>query len=106
MRVCDFVKQRKGFKVISFMQPYSLGRVKKELVQEITSNGGEICFGVTKNTTHLITTEKDVTDLTFVVRTAIKNGCWIVMPSFVFDSTRVSRRDKEWNHMIIGSKVN
>jgi len=79
-------------------------REKKEVIEEIKKNGGEINFGITKNTTHLITSEKEINDVSFNVKSAYKIGCWVVLPTFIFDSVRFGKKEQEWNHTIINSE--
>jgi len=77
---------------------------KKDITQFIKINGGQIVIGLPKETTHLVTGVQEIIDNSFKVKTAQKNGIFVVIPSFVLDSVRYCRREPEWNHMIINGK--
>jgi len=78
---------------------------KKVLTDTIKILGGTVVVGLPKETTHLLTGSKEITELSFKVKAAIKNGCWVVLPSFITESYRCNSREDEWNHTIIDGRA-
>jgi len=78
---------------------------RKQLVEKIKKNGGSLEIGVSKKTTHLILNEKEIIEEGLKVRTAYRMGtCFVVLPSFIFDSCIQGKKLNEWNYSIIAGK--
>lgn len=82
---------KKGGKCFSkcvFCISGSLSKTKSEMTTLITDNGGTVSAGVTKATTHLLTSDADYQAGTGKVSKARSNGTPIVHEDFIFDSIK------------------
>jgi len=74
---------------------------RKEINDIIKKNGGNIVIGIPKETTHLVTGEKDIIDDSYRVKTAFAKGAKVVLPQYIFDCASFGQKLDEWKYFLI-----
>lgn len=80
-------------------------KFKKEIQEIIKKNGGKIGLSINQQTTHVITTEKEILHSSLKIRAAYKYNCHVVFPSFIFHSQQKNKKEEEWKHTINSLQV-
>eukprot|EP01098_Paradermamoeba_levis_P015032 TRINITY_DN7431_c0_g1_i1.p2 TRINITY_DN7431_c0_g1~~TRINITY_DN7431_c0_g1_i1.p2 ORF type:complete len:156 (-),score=44.32 TRINITY_DN7431_c0_g1_i1:253-720(-) len=85
------------------------GPKKFELIRKIKQCGGEVCYMVTKRTTHLVASLENFNknhNQSFKYKTAQRNGTKIVKLEFVLDSLERNECKELPHHFFVSSETN
>jgi hypothetical protein len=80
-------------------------KLKQEVLEVIKRRGGDIGFGLSKTTSHVIASAKEINEDSSKVKQAYQQSCWVLPPTWIFDSDTCNVRVNEIHYILIRGRV-
>lgn len=80
-------------------------KIKQEVLEVIKRRGGEVSFGLNKTTSHVIASAKEINEEASKVKQAYQQSCWVLPPTWIFDSDTCNLRVNEIHYVLIRGRV-